>query len=233
MSQDIATLALEPRNIIGKRLRGLRLSGKVPAVIYDHGKDSIVVQADYNVLHKAVRQAGKNHVIALNVGTKSYNALVKDISLDPRKNTITHVVFNAVAANEVVDAEVPVRMRLAEGNDASPAERAGLIVLHNTETVEVEAFPRNLPDALYFDGEKLVSTGDQITVAEIDVPNGVTITTELSTVLATVFEPGALAAANDAAGGDAEPGDEANVASEQAEDSTAPVSSESDASADK
>jgi len=46
------------------------------------------------------------------------------------------------------------------------------------------------------------------------VPDGVSIKTEEATVLATVFEPSALAAANDAAGGDAEPGDEATVESE-------------------
>lgn len=221
MSQESIVLNLEPRTVVGKRLRGLRMSGLVPAVVYDHGKESVVVQAEYNVLQKAVRQAGKNHIIALQVGKKSYNALIKDVSLDPRKNTITHVVFNAVAANEKVDAEVPVRMRLAEGNESSPAERAGLIVLHNTEMVEVEAFPRDLPDVLYYDGEVLISTGDQITVEDIEIPKGVTITTDSSIVLATVFEPSALAAANDAAGGDAEPGDEADVeAASESEEQT-------------
>lgn len=211
MSQDTISLDLEIRETIGKRLRGLRQNGLVPAVIHDHGKDSITVQGEYNVVQKAVHRAGKNHIVALNAGGKKFTALIKDVSLDPRKNTITHVVFNAVKANEKVDAAVPVHIKYDEGNDASPAERAGLIVLHNAETVEVEALPKDLPDALYYDGEKLVATGDQATVADLDVPKGVDVKTEESTVLATVFEPSALAAANDAAGGDAEPGDEAEV----------------------
>jgi large subunit ribosomal protein L25 len=107
-----------------------------------------------------------------------------------------------------------VHVKYDEGNDASPAERGGLIVLHNAETVEVEALPKDLPDALYFNGEKLVEVGDHATVEDLQVPQGVTVKTEGTTTLATVFEPSALAAANDAAGGDAEPGDETDVESE-------------------
>src|SRR5690606_33701441 len=84
----------------------------------------------------------------------------------------------------------------------------------NAEVVEVEAVPSALPEALEFDGEKLVEVGDSATVADLIVPKDVVIKTDESTALATVFEPSALAAANDAAGGDTEPGDEAEVEAE-------------------
>lgn len=218
MSQDAITLELSKRDVVGKRLRALRMSGQVPSVIHDHGKPSVITQAEYNVVAKVVNKAGKNHIVELQVGKTSYSALIKDISLDPRKSTITHVVFNAVAANETVDAEVPIRVRYAEGDESTPAERASLIVLHNIETVEVESLPKDIPDALYFSADKLEAVGDQVTVADLEVPEGVTVKAEPTQVLSTVFEPSALAAANDAAGGDAEAGDEANVESEEGGD---------------
>ena len=219
MSHETITLSLEIRETVGKRLRALRQSGFVPAVVHDHGKDSLIVQAVYNPLAKVVGQAGKHHIVALDVAGKAYNAIIKDVSLDPRKGTITHVVFNAVKADEKIETEVPIHAQYAEGNDASPAERAGLIVLHNAETVEIEALPKDLPDVLYFDAEKLVAAGDQATAADIVLPKGVTLKTEPEHVIATVFEPSALAAANDAAGGDAE---EAAPAEETAEGEAAP-----------
>lgn len=215
MSHDTISLELTKRETIGKRLLALRESGEVPTVIHDHGKPSVVTQAEYNKLAKVVAKAGKHHLVALSVGKDTYNALIKDVSLHPRKNTITHVVFNAVKADEKVDAEVPVHVRYAEGDEATPAERAGLIVLHNIETVAIESLPKDLPDALYISADKLVAAGDQVTVADLEVPKGVTVKNDPTQVLATVFEPSALAAANDAAGGDAEPGDEAVVASDE------------------
>ncbi len=142
--------------------------------------------------------------------------LIRDVDIDPERHQLRHIVFNAVKANERVDAEVPVRIRYAEDNDSSPAERAGLIVLNQLDTVEVEALPRDLPEALEFDGEKLVAVGDSLTVADLIVPSNVTVKTDSAQPLATVFEPSALQAANDAAGGTAEEEGMAEVAEGEA-----------------
>ena len=104
-----------------------------------------------------------------------------------------------------VEAEVPLRARYDEGNESSPAERSSLIVLGQLSFVEVKAVPDKIPDVLEYDGEKLVEIGDQVTVADLIVPDGVEVLTEPEHVVATVYEPSALAAANDAVGGQAEP----------------------------
>lgn len=213
MSDSIA-LSLHKRDVIGKQVRRLRREGQVPAVIHDHGKPSIPVYAEYGDMFKTYQRAGKNHLVDLDANGKKYIALIKTVDLDPKKNTLTHIVFNAVKANEKVDAEVPVRIKYDEGNDSSPAERVGLIVLHNAESVEISALPKDLPDYLEFDGEKLAEVGDHATVADLIVPKGVEVKTDPEQQIASVFEPSALAAANDAAGGDAEAGDEENVESE-------------------
>lgn len=196
-------IELQPREITGKAVKRLRTEGLVPAVIHDHGKPSVHVTGIYLDLVKAYRSAGKHHPVQLKAGAQQFTALIKGVDFDPKKHTLRHVVFNAVKANEKVTAEIPVHIKYDEGNDASPAERAGLVVLHQLETVEVEAVPSKLPDELLFNGEVLTAVGDHATVADLIVPEGVVIKTDPTHQLAAVFEPSALQAANDAAGGDA------------------------------
>jgi large subunit ribosomal protein L25 len=215
VSQDTISLTLEPREVKGKAVKALRRAGHVPAVIHNHGKESVVVQADYMKMFKVWQQAGKHHPVELKTGDKTYTALIKEADFDPKKHLLTHIVFNAVDRNQKVDAEVPVRPRYAEDNEASPAERNGFIVLSQLEAVQVKAIPSKLPDVLEYDAEKLVEVGDSLTVADLAVPEGVEIETDETHAVATVYEPSALAAANEAAAGDAEPGDESEVESEE------------------
>ena len=210
-------LEVKKRDVTGKAVKQLRRDGLVPAVIHDHGKESVHVQGQYLEVLKAYQQAGKHHPVSLKADDQNYTVLIRDIDIDPRKHQLRHVVFNAVKANEKVNAEIPIRIRFDEGNDASPAERTGLVVLHQLESVEVEALPRDLPDFLEFDGEKLVAVGDHATVADLIVPETVTVKTDPTHPLAAVFEPSALQAANDAAGGDAEEETSAEAGEEGAE----------------
>jgi large subunit ribosomal protein L25 len=227
--EDIA-IELEKRDVTGKAVKRLREQGLVPAVIHDHGKDSIVVMGPYLELVKAYNKAGKHHPVSLKAGGKNYMALIKTAEFDPKRHELRHIVFNAVKANEKVTAEIPVHIAFDEGNDASPAERAGLVVLHQLELVEVEALPKDLPDFLTFNGEKLVVVGDQATVADLNVPASVVVKTDPTHTLTTVFEPSALQAANDAAGGTAEEEAPAEAAegeeAEGGEEATAEAKSE-------
>jgi len=215
MSQDSINLTLEPRSVTGKAVKHLRREGTVPAVIHDHGKDSVLVQADYNTLVKVWQQAGKHHPVNLKTADKTYTALIKTAEFDPRKHMLTHVVFNAVDKNQKVEAEVPVHAHYDEGNESSPAERNGLIVLSHLDAVQVKAIPSKIPDFLEYDAEKLVEIGDNITVADLTVPEDVELLTEPEHSIATVYEPSALQAANEAAAGEAEAGDEAAVPAEE------------------
>lgn len=214
MSQDSIVLDLEPREVTGKAVKHLRRDGIIPAVIHDHGKPSVHVQGDGLSLLKVWRQAGKHHPVEIKAGDLKYVALIKDATFDPKKHLLTHLVFNAVDRNQKVEAEIPIRPRYGEDNELSPAERSGLIVLAQLESVQVKAVPTSLPDFLEYDAEKLIEIGDHISVSDLTIPADVELITELEHAIATVYEPSALAAANDAAGGTAEPGDEAEVESE-------------------
>lgn len=214
MSQDTISLNLDARQVTGKTVKHLRKQGIVPAVIHDHGKPSINVQGDGVQMLKVWRQAGKHHPVAITSDGKKQTAMIKIAEFEPRKQGLNHIVFNVVSATEKVEAEVPIHVQYNEGNDSSPAERNGLLVLSTADSVLVEAIASQLPDALFYNGEMLVEVGDHATIADLIVPKGVIIKADLTQGIASVFEPSAVAAANDAAGGDAEPEDAETIASD-------------------
>jgi len=157
--------------------------------------------------------------------------MIKSVEYDPAKHgVIRHVAFHAVRADEPVHAEVPVRL-VGEGESA--AERAGLVVLQTIEKLEVKALPMDLPEALEVSILELAEAGDRVTVGNIVLPQGVEIVehsdghadedeeTEkpsiMDLVVASVYEPSALQAANEAAAGAAQ--DESEVAAEGEQES--------------
>lgn len=184
MSDQTITLKLENREVFGKAVKNLRAEGKIPAVIHDHGKESVHVMAPFIDVFKVYQQAGKHHTVDLTVGNKKYLALIKDASFEPRKNQLTHVVFNAIRQDQKVETEVPIEL-----TGEIPAVRASLIVLTHLETVEVEGLPKDLVDSLSVDATVLAEVGDKLTVGDVVIPSGLTLLSDPETVIATVEMP--------------------------------------------
>src|ERR1700741_2632471 len=183
--QDIS-LELQTREVVRKRLAGLRKEGLVPAVVHNHGSDSILVVGDAVAMNKVFHQAGKHHPVNLTVDGKKHLALIKDIDREPAKNRIRHMVFQAIRQNEAVEAEIPV---VFKEDTEIPAVRKSLMVLQQLDTVQVKALPKDLPDQLVVDPSKLEDVGDSITVADLVVPAGVTLLTEPEHQIAIVEMP--------------------------------------------
>lgn len=195
MSGNDIVVDLEERTVLRKGLQHLRSSGKIPAVIHDHGKPSSHVMGDQTSLVKAYSAAGKHHPVQLHVGKTQHLALIKDVDFEPVKHQMRHVVFQAIEQNEEVEAEIPVVFKDVE----IPAERLSLLVLKQLDHIQVKALPKDLPDELMVDPSRLTEVGDHVTVADIEVPAGVTILTELEHPLATVEMPKDQLAEADAA----------------------------------
>ena len=189
MADVDAPVKLQQRTVVGKGLNRLRSDGVVPAVIHNHGAESIHVMAPETDLVKVYQAAGKHHPLNLQVGDDKYLALIKDAHFDPVKRRLQHVVFQAIKQDEKVEAEVPIRI---EGD--VPAEKVGLMLLRQLDSVEIEALPKDLPDELVVSADKLVELHDKITVADLQVPSGVTLLTDLEHPIATVAESRAMAA---------------------------------------
>ncbi len=201
---DKVNLALDVRHQQGKKAARLRKEGIVPGVIYGQGFDPIMVQSPYPAIERVVRVAGRHTPVQVTVDGKKKIAMIKDVDRDPVKARIRHVSLHAVKANEVVTAEVPIRL---VGEGESVAEKAGLVVLQAIEQVEVKAKPADLPEVLELSIVGLEAAEDKLTLADIPLPKGVEyadVEQDLELVVVNVYEPAALQAANDAAGGDAE-----------------------------
>lgn len=212
---DKLSLQLDERTVQGKKVAKLRAEGLVPGVIYGAGVTPINIQIANNVFEKLYRQAGTYTPVHLSVGGKRKIAMIKEVDRDPVKGSITHISFHAVNANEPVIAEVPIHL---VGEGESEAEKNGLIVLQNLDKVEVKALPMDLPDAIEVSIIQLKDAGDKVTLADAVLPENVELVehddgqqveegeekpsiTDLQ--VASVWEPAALQAANEAAAGDA------------------------------
>lgn len=210
------SLQIDERTVKGKKVVGLRRVGLVPSVIYGGKADPILGQSALIDITKVVNAAGKHTPVHLVVGGKKKLAIIKTIDKDPVKHLVRHVAFHAIKQNEVITTEVPLAL---VGQGESGAEKAGLVILQALEKVEIKAKPANLPEALELSIKDLKTDEDKLTLADITLPEGVEFADaeqDLDLVVANVYEPSALQAANEAAGGDIE--DEAEVLNEQEAD---------------
>lgn len=210
------TLTLEDRKVVGKRVRTLRAQGTTPSVVYGGKAAAVATQSAAVDTAKVVRAAGRHTPVHLTMGGKRRLAIIKSIDLDPVKHTVRHVAFHAIKQNEKIVTEVGIEL---VGEGESPAEKAGLIVLQALEKVEIRALPADLPESLTVSIERLATEDDKVTLADMTLPEGVEFADhelDMELVIANVYEPSALQAANDAAGGDAT--DEADVTAENGGD---------------
>lgn len=228
---DKISLNIQAREVHGKKVAKLRAKGLTPGVVYGHGIEPLAIQAESGELRKVVTAAGLHTPVHL-TGSKRRIAMIKDVDYDPtRHGVIRHVSFHAVKADEPVVTTVPIRL---VGEGESEAEKAGLVVLQALDKIEVKALPMELPDALEVSIIALAEAGDRVTVGDIVMPEGVTLVerddgksdddedeekpkiTDL--MIASVWEPAALQAANEAAAGDAEDESEVEGSEETTDD---------------
>lgn len=198
------SLKLDTRTLTGKKVALLRKDGIVPSVVY--GGDAVPFSTQSGIVEttKVAHAAGKHSPIDIIIDGKKTLAIIKSIDMDPVKHLLRHVAFHTINKNDKIVTEVPL---VLIGLGESAAERAGLVVLQAIEHLEVRALPADLPESIELSIIDLASDEDKITVGDIKLPEGVEFADheqDLDLVIANVYEPSALQAANDAAGGDAE-----------------------------
>lgn len=178
-------LTVKKREVFGNRVKSLYRDGLIIGNVFGRGQTSVPIEADYETVRKVIVEAGKNHPIELKIeGEGDHLVLVKNVDVNPSKGRIRHIELQMVNRNEKVEAEVPVELI-----GTAPAVLAGNMVMTLNDTVIVSANPTSLPDHLEVNAELLVEPEDMITVANITVPTGVELVTELDTPLFKVEVP--------------------------------------------
>ncbi len=208
-------LALAKREVSGKKVKNLREQGLIPSVVFGEG-EPILTQSSYNETEKAVRTAGYHSPIDLTINGKAQMVLVKNVDIDPVKRLIRNIEFQAISANEVVEATTPIKVVNFETSDASKAHLVLSLVL---EEIDVKAKPADLPEAIEVDASKLATVEDGLTIADIVLPKGVEFADkELDKELpiANVYDPAAEAAERDAKAEADKAADEAKAAEDAA-----------------
>ena len=179
MSSEV--INVEKRETRGKRrARRMRAEGKIPAVVYGHGEETMSVTIPAEDIEAAIRH--RAHLVQLEGAVKD-SALLKEIQWDAFGNHILHVDFTRVDAKEAVDVTLEVVLR----GDA-PGTHHGGVVEHHTRSIEISCPANAIPENLTININHL-EVGDSIKVGDIEVPAGAVLKQDVDTVVVACVEP--------------------------------------------
>jgi len=183
MADDV-TLTLEPRTERGSRPAGrLRRAGRVPAVVYGLGAETLAVTAPARELGHILSH-GANTLITLEFESgKPALALARQVQRHAVRGELLHVDFIRVRTDVAVAAEVNLHL---EG-EAVGAKDGGLVE-QLVFQLPIEAKPQDIPHALSIDVSAL-EIGGQLHVSDVALPAGVSTTLEPDVLVVQVVAP--------------------------------------------
>jgi len=174
-------LSVELRETRGKRhSRRNRRDGKLPAVLYGHGLETVSLLISAEQFEAAVRHGVR--LVKLSGGVEE-QAFVRDIQWDTWGTHALHVDFTRVSEHEKVQVHVTVELR-----GEAPGMKAGGVVKQHLHDVEIECEATAIPDRLYVNVNHLEMT-QSITVAQLDLPAGIAVLVDPETVVVECAEP--------------------------------------------
>ncbi|OGG04111.1 hypothetical protein A2Z33_03025 [Candidatus Gottesmanbacteria bacterium RBG_16_52_11] len=168
------TLKSEIRQVTGRKVKVLRKSGKLPATVYGKKVKSASLTLNTEEFLKIYADAKETGLIDLTVGSDKKPVLIHSVQTDPVTRNPLHVEFHQVDLKEKVRANVPI---VITGTPAAVDQKVGML-LTLLDEVEVEALPAELPDKIEVDVSTLSEIDQEMTVAVLKVPAGVTMITD-------------------------------------------------------
>ncbi len=184
-----AQLSATPRDGTGKgSARSLRAQGKIPAVVYGHGREPQSLAIETRELEKLLSKiSAESTVIELSMDGKSARTLIREIQRHPFKRQILHVDFQELVAGEKVTVRIPiVLMGIPEG-----VRQDGGILDQTMRELEIEVDPANIPNHVELDVNPL-RIGDSVHVSDIPLPEGVELVGEADSTVCVVSAPRAV-----------------------------------------
>ena len=178
---DIVLAAQTGRPTGSSASRRLRATGKVPAVVYGRGTEPRAVSVDWRDLRSALNtDQGVNALLTLDLGGRKTKAIVKELQRHPVRRDVLHVDFLEVDPDKPVDTEVTI---VLEG-DAEKVTREQGVVEQVLNAIVVTGKPADIPGHIAVDVSDL-EIGQTITVAELDLPAGLTTDADPEETVAT------------------------------------------------
>jgi large subunit ribosomal protein L25 len=158
-------LEAQPREAGTKNdARAVRRGGKIPAVVYGAGKDSLAISVDprhvLRILHSVT---GHNTIfdLALTGGERS-KAMIVDWQYEPIKGTLLHIDLKRIALDKMLKVSVPIFLV----GEAAGVKQEGGIMEQMLREVEIECLPADIPSHIDADVSEL-TFGKVLRVSEL------------------------------------------------------------------
>jgi len=137
--------------------RQVRVAGKIPAVVYGAGKESVAVEVDpkqiLRILHS---ESGHNTIFDADIaGQGLAKVMIVDWQYEPIRDTLLHVDLKRIAMDKAMKASVPVRLI----GVAIGVKNEGGMLDQVLREVEIECLPSDIPSHIDVDITNLALHG--------------------------------------------------------------------------
>ena len=129
--------------------RQVRMAGKIPAVVYGAGHESVAVELDpkqiLRILHS---ESGHNTIFDVNIaGQGVAKAMIVDWQYEPSRESLLHIDLKRIALDKAMKVSVPVRLI---GVPTGVKNDGGMLDQVLRE-VEIECLPGDIPSHIDVD----------------------------------------------------------------------------------
>jgi len=144
--------------------RRVRVAGKIPAVVYGAGQDSVAVSVDPRIITKILHSdSGHNTIFDLDVtGSGVVKAMIVDWQNEPIKGALLHIDLKRIAMDKTMRVSVPIQLI---GVPLGVKTQGGVLE-HVLREVEIECLPSDIPGHLDVDVSAL-EINDAIHVSDL------------------------------------------------------------------
>jgi large subunit ribosomal protein L25 len=210
---DNVDLQAKEREERGKNAaRRLRASGMVPAVLYGDGDGrSTALAVPDKVVDYTLHHLGDNALYDIDLGSGAATARIVDVQRDPVSGRLIHVDFAPVDMLERIEVTVPLHV-VGE----APGTEEGGVLQQVAYELRIESLPGDIPQEITLDVSTL-GMNENLTLADVTLPDGVTLVSDPEDVAATVTAPTEITEEELEAAGVVEEPSEEEVEAEEAE----------------
>ena len=122
--------------------RRVRKDGKIPAVVYGAGKDSLSISVDPRVVTRILNsETGHNTIFDLTLSGEKTKAMIVDWQYEPIKGKLLHIDLKRIALDKVLRVSVPIFLV----GEAAGVKQEGGILEQMLREVEIECLPADIP----------------------------------------------------------------------------------------